>query len=62
MPKKKQKKNRNETKKIRTNLRTNMKLFLIKFEICIFQLIAKILLNQQSFNQIRTCLTGHNQI
>ena len=26
------------------------------------QLIAKILLKQQSLNQIRHCLTGHNQI
>ena len=71
MPKKKQQKkpNRNKTKKIRTNLDLTAdswiekyETILKKFEIRIFQLIAKILLNQQSFNQIRTCLTGHNQI
>ena len=31
-----------------------------KFRIC--QLIAKILLKQRGLNQIRHCLTGHNQI
>ena len=35
---------------------------LIKLEICISQLIAKIPLKKQSLNQIRHCLTGHNQI
>ena len=35
---------------------------MIKFKIRTSQLIAKILLKQQSSNQIRHCLTGHNQI
>ena len=34
----------------------------IKFKIRISQLIAKIIFKQQSLNQIRHCLTGHNQI
>ena len=34
----------------------------MKFKIRISQLIAKMLLKQQSLNQIRHCLTGHNQI
>ena len=33
----------------------------LKFKIRIFQLINKILLKQRSLNQIRHCLTGHNQ-
>ena len=41
----------NKTKKI-----------LIKLKIRISQLIAKILLKQQSLNQIMYCLTGYNQI
>ena len=60
MPKKK--KNRNKTKKNQDKFEDKYETILIKFEIRIFQLVAKILLNQQSFNQIRTCLTGHNQI
>ena len=35
---------------------------LIKFKIRISQLIAIILFKQQSLNQIRHCLKGHNQI
>ena len=34
----------------------------MKFKNLIFQLILEILLQQQSLNQIRDCLTGHNQI
>ena len=34
----------------------------MKFKIRISQLIAKIIPKQQSLNQIRNCLTGHNQI
>ena len=34
----------------------------IKFKIRISQLIAKLLLKQQSLNQIRHCVVGHNQI
>ena len=34
----------------------------MKFKIRISQFIAQILLKQQSLNQIRHCLTGHNQI
>ena len=33
-----------------------------QFEIRTSQVIAKILLKQQSLNQIRHCLTGHIQI
>ena len=34
----------------------------MKFKIPISQLIAKILPKQRKLNQIRHCLTGHNQI
>ena len=34
----------------------------MKFKIPISQLISKFLLKQRSLNQIRHCLTGHNQI
>ena len=34
----------------------------MKFKIRISQLVDKILLAQRSLNQIRHCLTGHDQI
>ena len=34
----------------------------VKFNVCISQLTATILLRRQSLNEIRHCLTGHIQI
>ena len=50
-------KNRNKTKNSKTNFDLTANSSMFKFRIS--QLIAKILLKQQSLNQIRHCLTGH---
>ena len=55
----------NKTKKLGQILRKDSliekyKTISIRFKICISQFIAKILLEQQSLNQIRHCLTGQN--
>ena len=58
-------KNTNKTKKPRTNfdLTTYSEIRNIKlFKIHISQLIANVLLKQGILNQIRHCLTGHDQI
>ena len=56
-------KNRNKTKNSKTNFdltaNSSMENVSIMFKFRISQLIAKILLKQQSLNQIRHCLTGH---
>ena len=62
------KKNTNQTKSgTNFDLTTNSLIeeyetILIKFKICISQLITKILLKQRSLNQIRHCLRGHFQV
>ena len=59
--------NENKTRKTETNFDLiaqieNYETILIKRKIRFSQHIAKILLKQQNSNQVRHCLTGHNQI
>ena len=62
-------KDTNKTKRTKTNFDQTTDSLIekyytisIRFKIRISQLIAKILLKQQSLIQIRHCLTGHIQI
>ena len=58
------KKTNKTTNRTNFDLTTNSKEYetiLIKFKICISQLITKILLKQRSLNQIRHYLRGHFQ-